>query len=140
MTVKQATQSVIDRTMMRTTRSTLANVSSIPGESLPFFGIAIVLAATTYELKTACDNMVDLYDLQVALDPDTARSDDRNAVCALEVPTQQEVWSGIKKSPKEAWEGSISTLESIAGRMKKIETPDFGGAWHRFASWIGDRL
>lgn len=140
MTVRQATQSVIDRTMKRTTRSTLANVSSIPGESLPFFGIAIVLAATTYELKAACDNMVDLYDLQVALDPDTARSDDRSAVCALKVPTKQEVWSSIKESPKEAWEGSISTLENAADGIRKIETPDFGGTWHRFASWIGDRL
>jgi len=52
-TVKEATQEVLDRAMTRTTRSTVANVSSIPGESIPFYGIAIVLAATTYELILA---------------------------------------------------------------------------------------
>ena len=139
-TVKQATREVLDRTMTRTTRSTLTNVSSIPGESIPFYGIAIVLAATTYELKTACDNMTDLYDLQVALDPDSARSDDRSAVCALQIPTKQEVWSSIKQSPQTAWDASIATLGSVTDSVKAIETPEFGGMWQRFTKWIGGRL
>lgn len=139
-TVKEATQEVLDRTMTRTTRSTLANVSSIPGESIPFYGIAIVLAATAYELKAACDNMTDLYDLQVALDPETARSDDRSAVCALQIPTKQEVWTGIKKSPQAAWDTSIATLDSVTDSVKTIETPEFGGMWQRFTNWIGGRL
>lgn len=139
-TIKEATQEVLDRTMTRTTRSTLANVSSIPGESIPFYGIAIVLAATAYELKAACDNMTDLYDLQVALDPDTAHSDDRVAVCALQIPTKQEVWVGIKQSPQTAWDTSIATLESVTDSVKTIETPEFGGMWQRFTNWIGERL
>ncbi|WP_303468686.1 MULTISPECIES: hypothetical protein [unclassified Marinovum] len=138
-TVREATQEVLDRTMTRTTRSTLANVSSIPGESVPFYGIAIVLAATAYELKTACDNMIDLYDLQVALDPETARLDDRRAVCALQIPTKQEVWNGIKQSPQTAWKMSIATLESVTDGVKTIETPEFGGMWQRFTNWIGGR-
>lgn len=139
-TIKEATQEILDRTMTRTTRSTLANVSSIPGESIPLYGIAIVLAATAYELKAACDNMTDLYDLQVALDPDTARSDDRSAVCALQIPTKQEVWVGIKQSPQAAWDTSIATLESVNNSVKTIETPEFGGMWQRFMNWIGGRL
>lgn len=139
-TVKEATQEVLDRTMTRTTRSTLANVSSIPGESIPFYGIAIVLAATAYELKAACDNMTDLYDLQVALDPETARSDDRNAVCALQIPTKQEVWTGIKQSTQTAWDTSIATLDSVTDSVKTIETPEFSGMWQRFTNWIGGRL
>lgn len=136
-TVKEATQEVLDRTMARTTRSTLANVSSIPGESIPLYGIAIVLAATAYELKAACDNMTDLYDLQVALDPDTARSDDRSAVCAMQIPTKQEVWVGIKQSPQVAWEKSIATLESVNSNVRALEAPEFGGMWKRFMNWIG---
>tara|TARA_R110000796_G_scaffold14517_1_gene47423 strand:- start:5201 stop:5953 length:753 start_codon:yes stop_codon:yes gene_type:complete len=139
-TIKEATQEVLDSTMTRTTRSTLANVSSIPGESIPFYGIAIVVAATAYELKAACDNMTDLYDLQVALDPDTARSDDRSAVCALQVPTKQEVWLGIKKSPQIAWDTSITTLGSVTDSVKNIDTPEFGGMWQRFTNWIGGRF
>ena len=139
-TIKEATQEVLDRTMTRTTRSTFANVSSIPGESIPFYGIAIVLAATTYELKAACDNMTDLYDLQVALDPETARSDDRSAVCALQIPTKQEVWVGIKQSPQTVWDKSVATLESVTDSVKAIETPEFGGMWQRFSNWIGGRF
>ena len=138
--IKEATQEVLDRTMARTTRSTLANVSSIPGESIPFYGIAIVLAATGYELKAACDNMTDLYDLQVALDPDTARPDDRSAVCALQIPTREEVWGGIKQSPQVAWDTSIATLGSVNDSVKTIETPEFGSMWQRFTNWIGGRL
>jgi hypothetical protein len=139
-TIKEATKEVLDRTMTRTTRSTVANVASIPGESIPFYGIAIVLAATAYELKAACDNMTDLYDLQVALDPDTARSDDRSEVCALQIPTKQEVWVSIKQSPQTAWNTSIATLESVTDSVKTIETPEFGGMWQRFTNWIGGLL
>lgn len=139
-TVREATQEVLDRTMTRTTRSTLANVSSIPGESIPFYGIAIVVAATAYELKAACDNMTDLYDLQVALDPDTARSDDKSAVCALQIPTKQEVWVGIKQSPQTVWDTSIAMLGSVTDSVETIETPEFGGMWQRFSNWIGGRL
>ena len=140
MSVKEATQEVLDRTMTRTTRSTLTNVSSIPGESIPFYGIAIVLAATTYELRAACHNMTDLYDLQVALDPSTARADDRSAICALQVPTKEEVWAGIKKSPRTAWKASIDSLEGVSESVSAIEMPEFGGMWHRFTTWIGGRI
>lgn len=139
-TVKQAAQGVIDRTMTRTKRSILTNVASIPGESIPFFGIGIVLAATTYEFRAACANMTELYELQVALDPNTARSEDRSAVCALQIPTKEEVWSSIKEAPKDVWEGSIVALEHVTEDVRKIEPPEFGGTWHRFTTWIGGRL
>lgn len=138
-TTKEATRDVLDRTMTRTKRSALANVSSIPGESIPFYGIAIVVAATAYELKAACDNMTDLYDLQVALDPGMARSDDKIAVCALQIPTKEEVWIGVKKSPQAAWNTSIATLESVADSVNALNTPDFGGMWQRFSHWTGER-
>ncbi len=140
MTGKQATQGVINRTMIRTKRSILTNVASIPGESIPCFGIGIVVAATTYEFKAACTNMTDLYELQVALDPNKARSEDRSAVCALQIPTKEEVWSRIKESPNDVWEGSIAALANVADEVKKIEPPDFGGTWHHFTTWMGGRL
>ncbi|WP_394155435.1 hypothetical protein [Loktanella salsilacus] len=140
MTARDASKEVLESTMRRTSRSTVANVSSIPGESIPFYGIAIVLAATAYELKSACDNMKDLYDLQVAIDPESARPDDRNAVCALQVPTKQEVWSSIKASPQVAWDASVSGLDSISNSVANLEAPDFGGMWGRFADWISAML
>ena len=137
-TIKAATREVLGRTATRTTRATIANVSSIPGESVPFYGIAIILAATTYEIKAACDNMNDLYDLQVAIDPDSARPDDRKAVCALQIPTGEEVWSSVKKSPQTAWNSSIATLGSVTDSVKSIEAPDFSGIWSSSINWIGD--
>tara|TARA_R110002049_G_scaffold140930_1_gene302266 strand:- start:1068 stop:1286 length:219 start_codon:yes stop_codon:yes gene_type:complete len=71
--------------------------------------------------------MTDLYDLQVALDPSTARADDRSSICALEVPTKEEVWAGIKKSPRTAWEASIDSLVGVSESVSAIEMPEFGG-------------
>lgn len=139
-TIKKATQEVLGRTMARTKRSTFANLSTIPGESIPFYGIAVVLAATAYELDAACENMSDLYELQVALDPDTARAEDKRAVCAFEVPTKQEVWLAIKQSPKAAWDNSIASLDSIADGAKQIESPEFSDMWQTFIDWIAGRF
>ena len=140
MTAREASKEVLESTMRRTSRSTVANVTSIPGESIPFYGIAIVLAATAYELKSACDNMNDLYDLQVAIDPNSARPEDRNAVCALQVPTKQEVWSSIKESPQTVWNASVDGLNSASNSVSNLEAPDFGGMWGRFTDWISAML
>lgn len=127
--VKAASREVLGRTMKRTRTSAMANLASIPGEGIPFYGIAIVLAATTYELKTACDNMIDLYDLQVAIDPDAALPDDKAAVCALEIPSRDEVWASIKSSPRHVWESTVKQFQTESGMSEPIERPESDGFW-----------
>jgi len=138
--VRQASREVLDSTMARTTRSTLANVSSIPGESIPVYGIAIVLAATAYEINAACDNMKDLYELQVAIDPESARSDDKNSVCAIELPTKEQLWQNFKDSPQTTWDASIAKIGDISDSVTTMEPPEFGGMWQRFMNWVTTRL
>jgi len=48
----------------RTLRSAAVNVGSMAGEALPFVGWAVILGATGYELKLACENLMDLESLQ----------------------------------------------------------------------------
>jgi hypothetical protein len=61
-------------------------------------------------------------------------------VCALPIPTKQEVWTKIKKSPQAAWDTSIKTLGGVTDSVAALETPEFGSMWQRFANWIGERF
>ncbi|PLS20297.1 hypothetical protein [Neptunicoccus cionae] len=139
-TVKQASSEVLNRVAKRTVRATATNLSSIPGESIPFYGIAIVLAATAYELQVACANMKDIYELQVAINPDVSHANDRDKICAMKIPTKQEVWESVKNSPKAAWHTSREKLLEVSGDLKSIEMPNFKGIWKHFSGLIGGRL
>lgn len=48
----------------RTLRSAAVNVGSMAGEALPFVGWAVIIGATGYELKLACDNLIEVETLQ----------------------------------------------------------------------------
>jgi hypothetical protein len=47
----------------RTIKSAAVNVGSMAGEALPFVGWAVIVGATGYELKLACENLLDLESL-----------------------------------------------------------------------------
>ena len=47
----------------RTIKSAAVNVGSMAGEALPFVGWAVIVGATAYELKLACENLLDLESL-----------------------------------------------------------------------------
>ncbi|MFV0277985.1 MAG: hypothetical protein ACK5HY_12490 [Parahaliea sp.] len=59
----------------RTVRAAAANIGSLPAEAVPFFGWAVIIGVTTYELKLACDTLNDLDELylEVGLAPDSDR-------------------------------------------------------------------
>ena len=72
----------------RTLRSAAVNVGSMAGEAVPYVGIAVIAGATIYELKLACDNLLDLESLYV--DFDIEADADRSAVekiCDPDIPT-----------------------------------------------------
>ncbi|WP_144435564.1 hypothetical protein [Roseovarius atlanticus] len=121
----------------RTKRVAAANVASAAGESIPFWGIAIIVGATTYELTSACDTMTDLYDLQVAIDPSQASEEDRKYVCGLRVPTREELWDDVKSSPGIAWTSAVNAYEDGAEWVGNLEPPDFSGTWNTAMSWLG---
>ncbi len=88
-------QKVVARVSRKVTKRTAAgatrNVAATFGESIPVIGVGVVVAATAWELKDACDTMKDLHELEVALDPTKANDASVQEVCGLRVPSKEEI-------------------------------------------------
>ena len=64
---KAATRKFGTRLASRTKRIAAKSVAAIPAESIPFFGAAVLIADTGYELYEACESMRDLNQLYADL-------------------------------------------------------------------------
>ncbi len=106
----------------RTATVAAANVGSMPGEGIPFWGIAVIVAATTYEMTSACETMKDMRDLKMAIDPNAVTDSGATEVCGMRVPTSEEIWDGIKASPGTVWNKAKETYSDLP-------SPDFSGWW-----------
>jgi hypothetical protein len=87
------------------------SAKSIPAESIPFIGVAVLIADTGYELYAACETITDLdqlySDLGLAGDvPD----DVMHSVCDPELPDAGDVWDGV-------FERSGEWLDQARGAM-----------------------
>jgi hypothetical protein len=129
--VREAVQRVTASISDRTARVAAANLGSMAGESIPIYGIAIVVAATAYELKASCDSMKEMHELEVALGVVEASDAQVQEVCGLQVPTREEIWGLITSSPGAVWDGAVSLLDV------DLPSPDFGGMWERTLEWFG---
>lgn len=127
----------MQRIRSRTQQTALSNLAAMGGEALPVVGIGVIVAATAYELNMSCENMRDLYELQIELDPSQANPADRDMVCGLQVPTRDELWQSIKASPGSAWDKAVGAAEGTADWARSLERPDFGGAWQRSITYVG---
>ena len=126
---REATRDSLKAIQSRTRRTALANVAAAGGEALPFFGVAVIVGATGYEMHEACATMQDLHDLQLVVAPEDADAEDRDAVCGIEVPTKEELWEGIKSAPGAAWDSAVNTASGTAEWARNLERPDFGATW-----------
>jgi hypothetical protein len=129
--LKEAVADVTGGVKRRTKNVAISNSTSIFGEGVPVYGVAILVATLGYELKTACDTMKDMDELQILLDPDTLVSDEADKVCGMKPPTPEEVWEIIKSSPENAWAASVAAYE---GALEAIPTweetqASSGAAW-----------
>jgi hypothetical protein len=113
----------------RTAKVAAANVGSMAGEGIPFWGIAVIVGATTFEMAAACDTMKDMRALEEALAPDETPTVEARKVCGMRVPTAKELWEKIQSSPGNAW-------ESAATWLGDMPTPDFSATWQ----WFVERL
>lgn len=71
----------------RTRKLVVSTVASLPGEAIPYLGVGVLLAATAYELKVACDNIKDIEELHSVLEIEPAEPDAMNAVCNTHIPS-----------------------------------------------------
>lgn len=126
--VREAVSTFADNVSRRVANAAARNLAAIPAESLPFFGIAVVLGGTAWELKDACGLMQEVHELNVAFDPSLANDPAKLEACGLQVPTFPEVWQRIVADPAGA----------IAEQPEEYELPAFEkpGWWEWLMSWI----
>ena len=68
------------------------SIAAIPAESIPFFGVAVLLADTGYELYAACETVRDLDELYVDLGmEDEVPEDAMHSVCDPSLPEAGEI-------------------------------------------------
>ena len=114
----------IDRVQKRTAKVAASNVGSMAGEGIPFWGIAVIVGATSYEIYSSCETMKDLQELSSALSPGESDDAEVQRVCGLRIPTKEEVWVTVKSSPGKAWAAASMYISDLP-------RPDFSGTWTR---------
>lgn len=128
--LRSAVEEVSGTVSRRTGRVAATNVAAMAGEGIPFWGIAVIVGATTMEITAACETMQDMRALEAALQPDTPSGTEVQEVCGLRVPTPAELRETVKSSPGAAWE---TAKEFIAD----LPSPDFSGTWQQLMANLG---
>jgi hypothetical protein len=113
MTAEQAVLQATKRVRTRTAKLAVTDLSATFGQAIPWIGVSVVVAATAYDLKSACDTMRDMRGIEIAFNPFSVDDADVERVCGLKVPSEQEIWEGIKASPGMAWHAAKSVLGSL---------------------------
>jgi hypothetical protein len=84
---KAATRRFGTRLTTRTKRVAAKSIAAIPAESIPFIGVAVLIADTGYELYAACETIRDLDQLYSDLGIADGTPDDvMHSVCDPELP------------------------------------------------------
>ena len=99
--VSEAVDDTARRIADRTVTATGRNIAAMPGEALPWVGLFVVIAATSWELHDACETMKDVVALERAFDP--SPEVDPDEVCGMQVPDVETLKQKIKESPDAIW-------------------------------------
>ena len=80
----------------RTKRVAAKSIAAIPAESIPFIGVAVLIADTGYELYAASETVKELDQLYVDLGMEDETPDDAmHSVCDPALSDAGEVWDGV---------------------------------------------
>lgn len=127
--VSEAVEDTSRRIADRTVSATGRNIAAMPGEALPWVGLFVVIAATSWELHDACETMKDVAALERAFDPNPEVDPDE--VCGMHVPDAETLKQMVKESPEAIWvtlKGEYDTLPEIS----------FSQAWELVGGRIGE--
>jgi hypothetical protein len=94
------------------TKGAIRNLASMPAEGIPLLGVTVIVASTAMEVSDACNISQSMHDLDVAMNPDRAITD-RPEACGLRVPSKDEVWEVIQRSPGAAWQAAKEQYEEL---------------------------
>ena len=101
---KLATRKFETKVTKRTKKLVATTLAEISGEAIPMLGIPILLAATAYEIKLACENLDDLDQLYSDMGmADETPDDVMHSVCHPTLPDAGKVWDGVVEKSGEWW-------------------------------------
>jgi hypothetical protein len=124
---------VAHRVTTRATKTATRETASMAGEAIPFWGTAVIVTATTLELYDLCQTVVDMNELQTALDPDLATPIEDLTVCGMVVPTRHQLWESVSSTPSAAWSSAQEIMPSLDD-VKSFELPEID--WQSISSNI----
>jgi hypothetical protein len=127
--LNHAVEDTVERITARTTLGAKRNVAAMFGESIPFIGVGVAVAVTGYELNDNCNNLKDLRELELSINPSLAYPTDVQEVCGMQVPSKQDVWFTVSNSPSAAWETTIAYMPDY----EEWHFPEisFDGGWEK---------
>ncbi len=99
------------RLASRTRRVAAKSIAAIPAESIPFIGVAVLMADTGYELYAACETVKDLDQLYSDLGmAEETRDDVMHSFCDPEIPDVGRVWGGVGENMDQWWESLVEAV------------------------------
>jgi hypothetical protein len=108
---KGATKKFGTRLASRTKRVAATSIAAIPAESIPFIGVAVLIAETGYELFAACESIRDLDELYSELGmADETPDDVMHSVCDTQLPEPGQVWGGVVDQVDQWWEELVEAV------------------------------
>ncbi len=108
---KAATRRFGTRLASRTKRVAAKSIAAIPAESIPFIGVAVLIADTGYELYAACETVEDLDQLYSDMGmADETPDDVMHSVCHPTMPNAGKVWDGVVEKSGEWLEQARAAL------------------------------
>jgi len=108
---KAATRKFGTRLASRTRRVAAKSIAAIPAESIPFIGVAVLIADTGYELYAACESIRDLDQLYADLGmEDEVPDNSMQSVCNPGLPDAGDVWSGAVANMDQWWESLVEAI------------------------------
>jgi hypothetical protein len=108
---KAATRRFGARLTSRTKRVAAESIAAIPAEAIPFLGISILIAGTSYELYEACQSIKDLDQMYADMGMTDETPDDvMHSVCDPQVPEPGKVWSGVVDQVDQWWEKFVAAV------------------------------
>ena len=131
--IKKKARNIATSVKKRTAKTAGANITSAFGESVPFYGIAIIASATAYELWSACENMKEMDDLLKEVNFDDSNGE-TSKICGTKTPSKEDLSASVnftkeqyaklkdhlggflydsKEKSKENWEGIQDALGGI---------------------------
>lgn len=102
-----AVKSISARLATRSAANATRNLSSVPAETIPFVGTAIVLAVTTWDLNDACETLKDLNELNEKFEHQPIS---HTKICGMKVPSQEDALSKIKDNWRSIYDKAADSL------------------------------